>query len=1383
MARCAIERADYVVYHQLRPANPSHGGVALLIHKLVSAELDSWPEAEAWSSESEVVTVKITPQVGDPFRVSSWYVHGASEDTDGFARVLATRPDDMILLGDLNARIANVGRTTSACHATVRGDHLAEHLHVTGAMYPTPSGPTRPDTAQTADGGKVFLDSGTVIDHIVVPQMIMRNAIAADMDATVLAGEHWPSDHRPLLWQVELRDALAPESQQKWCRLVNWVRILPTHRISFNNKFRHVLSRYASRRDLSVARVEEALLQASRWCLPHTRPGQWKPTFYEDRVRDRLAEVAKGNQANVALMTATLAEERRRVLAERAEVGRLPSDAWRFVWRFYNFKKRGTNCPPLKLAGDEQAVGSEQRVHALAEHYQRVQADPPGSAIAAQQMLADRKRHLQDGILRDRLSGCVHQPWCLVAVTELRAAIAEFASGKCADPLDLRAEHLKLLDDSSLEQLRPFLDRALSHGIVPTHWKTAVTTPVPKPHRDLTLLKSWRPISVTPVLCRLCESVIHARIAHMLEQPLGGCGAGSRRLAESQFGFRRGVGTALPLTGLSMFIRDGLKQSKSIELWDARNPAEWAIPEQQRGTGTRAANHDTRHNIRNHCTLLVSIDASDAFCRALPAVAVKRIEALGLPHAARWVAELLSDRSFQVKERGVRSSRFSVSRGVPQGSILGPLLWTLVIDDLILSCQRQCGLLTAGSVAVPIIFADDINFAIRGFNPSSCVEKANALLAEVNTWSKANDIPMSKLRALWINGSTHGTDGDQWTSKWTAQQGKIVCGDLSCVPSTEPLKLLGVTFDHQFNFGAHVDELAQAVQRGLNMLRGMTSVMSAEKMAHLYEGLVLSKLRYAADCWYPFCSAQDRLRLERLHSEGCRLVIGAIDSAHSDSVKCEAGFRRLSDIVRDDIIQLGEKLRTHRTIEPRRLHFGPAWVAALFRDLPMFTARPRERRRADGTVTDHPAPVFPLLRGMELPFDTQEHLSLRDVARDATLGDPEIDAAGRGAVTQVWYPRGAPYPLPPSELLYFDTHVRFISSPPGGLRKMKAPVSEWTAAEKEPFIRANAERMAELRKIAPDAVYLFVDACVMLHNGVKKTAAAFVISRAQEISDATWVIAGNAPLGRFASIYAAELSALNGGLLYVRSHCKELFAESSPRHLVVVSDSKSVLEALQVTWVRRMDDREQQASRVLLALAHEDITTTLAFVFSHLGVAGNDEADYQALQAAEKRGERKHPLLKWWWVDTARHRRNAHHMVVDERNASGDAGVAHFRAQHIPSSHGSGPRVKRMEGLSRPQEILLFRARLGIFTPTGNLLPSMPAAECPLCGAPEAIGRAGTSITHLLTACAALPKKDTAILWTSPIEAAVHLQSLKVLVETREREQRSCSTVCVESAC
>ena len=949
--------------------------------------------------------------------------------------------------------------------------------------------------------------------------------------------------------------------------------------------------------------------------------------------------------------------------------------------------------------------------------------------------------------------GSTESRWCPVSVTELRACIAAFATGKCADPFGIRSEHLRLLDDATLALMIPFINRCLKRAVLPPHWLVSRVSPVPKRGRDLSEMRSWRPVSVTSLLCRLCETIVHNRVQHVIEHGGGGIPNTPHRRGSAQFGFRRGVSTSLALSGLSMFAKDGLDQIANSVWWNAREAKDCVAHHGSVG--------DQQRMNQPHVSLVTSIDGSDAFCRALPASIIRKLAGMGLPDEARWIAALLRGRSLQVKEGDATSTAHKLERGVPQGSVLGPLMWSLVVDDLIAELEQICKTPPPGCVAVPIVFADDINFAVRGFNPTSLVVFTNELLAAVRKWSIANGIPMAKLQATWITGGVRA----EWAPLWTAAQGEIVFDDaLRCLPSLRPLKLLGVTFDSDFKFGTHVDGLLEQCERYLRLLTAMAGVVKADKLRLLYRGLILSRTLYAVDCWYPFISADDVRRLDSLHYRACCVITGCVSGSHKDSVCYEAGMRSFRETARDEIVKIADKMRREpygcKSLAKSEPCFGPAWVARLFRDGAMPTAARLTVKCRDGSDRKTAPAVWPPQdAGWERPV-TDDGVDLRSIGMRLDHGDNRLGGDTRFVDAPSLRPLPRVHPWAPQELAAFDTHVRFVTAPPGGL--VKPPEFETVSdAERQPFADANAERMRELELSNPDAIYIFTDASRTDEHG-GACAGAFVLCRGQNPADnSTFTRNGSVPVSPIACIYTGELAAIDAGLGYALKNRDSIFAAGKPRRVVLVTDSKSALESVKTTWLRRIGHLEQDVARKLFDLASRGVFVTLAFVFSHAGgVPGNDFVDKKALRARVRCGGTWTSGL--WNVDTTRRilRDRHHHVDAAAGVHSRQGGELAFRFRNVPASVGVQPSAPLPRDVPRAHEKLLYRARLGMLTAAGGVCTDGRDSECPLCGE-DALGRDGDTFEHVAECLPDFVVPPIYLvpsqLWTRPTESAASL--------------------------
>jgi ribonuclease HI len=644
------------------------------------------------------------------------------------------------------------------------------------------------------------------------------------------------------------------------------------------------------------------------------------------------------------------------------------------------------------------------------------------------------------------------------------------------------------------------------------------------------------------------------------------------------------------------------------------------------------------------------------------------------------------------------------------------------------------------------------------------VEDPPPAAVEDGSWLK-----MSKLQATWITGGTnHG-----WVDEWS--EPVVFSAELYRVPRSEPIRLLGVTFDTAFHQKPHVEKLLESCDRHMRLLAGMAGIVKAEKLVLLYRGLILSRLLYAVDSWWPHTTKELRDKVEALHYRGCCIITGvnATLHPHRQSVVREAGFREFADIAREEMIKVADRLRRVQDGKPRlEVHNcdGVQWVARLLRDGRMPTATLRDTVTAAGGVSQHEQYTYFPVANQVKRKKGDEAMTLREVAHTWL---EKVDDRGVHILDahQQLRPLPLPHPFQPHELGIFDKHVKWIVASPGGLVKPAMPVMEWDEETLDKFRDANARRMDDLQKDNGSAIWTFTDGARKEGAG-ERCAGAYIISRLRDPTVESIIASGPSLAGRLACAYSAEVGTIDDVLEYVLDNFEEIFAGKQRKELVLVTDSKSSLESMRTTWLRKIQQREQRACRHLHDLAARDVFVTLAFVFSHVGgCEGNAMADKLAEEMCEEHGT-ECPKQGMWHIDTTRrsHRefRSSSDSIYTEENSD------KFRCRHFPvDRHNDGtvpPSRLLPRGMSRKSETLLYRARAGIFLPTGGVLAG-ERAPCPFCNTANVMARDGVGLEHL-ECCAVLrsivddkERLRMEDLWADPIGAARRLAEVSRLAQ------------------
>ena len=345
---------------------------------------------------------------------------------------------------------------------------------------------------------------------------------------------------------------------------------------------------------------------------------------------------------------------------------------------------------------------------------------------------------------------------------------------------------LKMAASIVTPSLTAIFTKSIITGIYPTEWKMARVTPVFK-KGEKSDLNNYRPISVIPVVSKVFEKIVYDQLYQYLND--------NQLLSSCQSGFRSLHST------LTAFL-------------EATN--NWSV------------------NIDNgFLNGVVFIDLKKAFDTIDHEIILRKLSYFGADQAtAKWFQSYLSNRTQRCNVNGNLSTASTVTCGVPQGSILGPLLFLMYINDLP-NCLR---------VAAPRMFADDTSITLSAKTVADLKPAVTSELNNLTCWLRANKLSLNVAKTeLMIIGSRQ---------RLNAQCEEInISIDDRTIKRVDHTKSLGLTIDAQLSWSKHVDEISKKVSSAIGALKRIRPFIPTDVAVQIYNALILPHFDYCSPVW------------------------------------------------------------------------------------------------------------------------------------------------------------------------------------------------------------------------------------------------------------------------------------------------------------------------------------------------------------------------------------------------------------------------------------------------------------------------------------------------------------------------------------------------------
>ena len=342
-------------------------------------------------------------------------------------------------------------------------------------------------------------------------------------------------------------------------------------------------------------------------------------------------------------------------------------------------------------------------------------------------------------------------------------------------------------------------NKSFELGVVPADWRDANVTPIFK-KGDKKDPNNYRPISLTSVLCKVIETLLKNSIVEYLEK--------NNIIVNSQHGFRRARSCT---TNLIEFYH------KILSNYDNKIASD-----------------------------IIYLDLKKAFDRVSHKYLLIKLQSYGMKNLCNWVGDWLSHRRQRVALNGIMSDWMPVTSGVPQGSVLGPVLFLIYINDV-------------GDNMTSFVskFADDTKVGHKVQSLLDRKEIQNDLNALV-TWTKKWDMEFNRDKCKVMHVGPNNPKFDYFLEGHKLE-GTVLERDL------------GVMISDDLKFKHHVEITCKRANRVLGLIARSFSDRSPETIISLYKSLVRPLLEYAVQFWSPF-HKNEMEKIERVQRRATKLI-------------------------------------------------------------------------------------------------------------------------------------------------------------------------------------------------------------------------------------------------------------------------------------------------------------------------------------------------------------------------------------------------------------------------------------------------------------------------------------------------------------------------------